>query len=81
MFPELTAGMDEQAKVMSLEKRAVERRVRRQRLVQRLHEIKEEVEASGGRFTERVARSRTGIVFWTGTDNRRILKLMLRGKL
>lgn len=79
--PNQTAAIDKKANAMRLKERAIERRVRRQRLVQRLHEVKEEVEATGGRFTERVARVRTGIVFWTGTENHRILKLVLRGKL
>ncbi|WP_244106596.1 hypothetical protein [Paraburkholderia phenazinium] len=79
--PDQTAEIDKQVNATRLQERAIERRLRRQRLVQRLRGIKEEVEAAGGRFTERIARDRTGIVFWTGTENRRILKLVLRGKL
>ncbi|SOE92920.1 hypothetical protein SAMN05414139_05681 [Burkholderia sp. D7] len=49
-FPELTAMIDKQVKKLSLEKETIERRVRRQRAVQLLHEVKKGVEASGGGF-------------------------------
>ncbi|MGF6646684.1 hypothetical protein P3T24_003999 [Paraburkholderia sp. GAS33] len=77
ILPELVATIRRKDEI----ERAKRRRARRQRLVQRLHEIKREVEATGGRLTECVARSETGAGFWPGTESSRILKLVIRGKL
>ncbi|MGF6867711.1 hypothetical protein P3T19_004687 [Paraburkholderia sp. GAS205] len=80
ILPDLAATIREEESKKVIEM-AGRRRARRQRLVHRLHEIKREVEATGGRLTLRLARSKTGDGFWTGTDSSRILKLVMRGKL
>jgi len=80
ILPDLAATTREEESKKVIEM-AGRRRARRQRLVHRLHEIKREVEATGGRLTVRLARSKTGDGFWTGTESSRILKLVMRGKL
>lgn len=77
ILPELVTTMRRKEEV----EKAQRRRARRQRLVQRLHEIKGDVEATGGRLTEHVARSETGERFSPGTESSRILKLVIRGKV
>lgn len=81
ILPDLAATMRREEEFERGIERAGRRRARRQRLVQRLHEVKREVEATGGRLTVRVARSKIGGWFWAGTESSRILKLVMRGKL
>ncbi|WP_310699399.1 TniQ family protein [Paraburkholderia sp. USG1] len=76
-IPELAATMRGKKEF----EEASRRRARRQSLVQTLHEIRREVEATGGGLTECIARSKTGRHFRTGTESRRILDLVIRGRL
>ena len=58
-----------------------ERTERRGRTVQELKSLKVELDGAGEKLNANVAGKRLGMVFLTGSENYRILKLVQRGKL